>query len=199
MSPTATTLPAPTFRAETCAAGGDGVEGCRACVSACPQHALSARPVPHGIEIAVDDHACVRCGLCTSVCPTSSLQRAFLPDDELRAAIVAAVAPGRPLLVIGDHHDHEIARAERDEWGVLALPSVLIMDVTAFLVAHRAGASAVVVTGCTDCHRDALDRLEAAAAAAGELAGRPGRTVMASVAAEAMAGLGALVDRRAGS
>jgi tetrathionate reductase subunit B len=179
-----TLLPPPTFRPEVCAAGGDGLEGCRACVTACPQGALSARPGPTGTEIAVDDTACVRCGACTAVCPTSSLERAFLPDDELRRRVAASVVPARPLLIIGEHHDHEMARAAAAGWGVVAVPSVLIVDTTSLVTAHLAGASAIAVAGCGECHRDALHLIEAAAETAGALAGRAGASLVAVVGTE---------------
>ncbi|MDZ7676515.1 MAG: 4Fe-4S dicluster domain-containing protein [Acidimicrobiales bacterium] len=181
---TKTLLPPPVFHPDACAAGGDGVEGCRACVTACPESALTARPGPAGTEIAVDELSCVRCGACTAVCPTSSLERAFLPDDELRALVAASVVPGRPLLVIGEHHDLEIAGARSAGWGVAPVPSVLIVDTTSLVTAHLSGASAIAVAGCTDCHRGALHLVEPTADAAGALVGRSGVTLIADVHAE---------------
>ncbi|MDZ7733162.1 MAG: 4Fe-4S binding protein [Acidimicrobiia bacterium] len=102
---TQSALPPPRHQPASCAAGSDGIVGCRICVEACPYDALRPRTSAGGTTIEVDAASCARCGACTAVCPTSSLERAFLADDEFQHALaLAAIGDGQRLALIGDHH-----------------------------------------------------------------------------------------------
>ncbi|MFN7150055.1 MAG: 4Fe-4S dicluster domain-containing protein, partial [Microthrixaceae bacterium] len=124
----------------------------------------------------------MRCGACTAACPTSSLERSFLPDPELRELIVDSVRPDRPLLIVGEHHRELIERAHSNRWGVVGLRSVLILDASALLTGHLSGASAIVVAGCRECHQESLDVVAAAAVVADALMDRSVSTLVYDVA-----------------
>lgn len=175
-------LPPPRHHRETCAAGSDGIVGCRVCVDACPYEALRPRSAAGGTTIEVDAASCARCGACTAVCPTSSLDRAFLPDDELRALALAAIGGGQGLALIGDHHPDIVATLTASGWGVVEVPSVLIVESTLLVAGLLGGAPAIAVLGCPDCHHDALHLVSDAAHTAMAVTGRPGSTLVADVA-----------------
>ena len=68
---------------------------CRICVEACPVNAISV-PGQTGagaVPVALDQDACVRCGLCLNVCPTGVFVQTELPESKLSPAI--ARSPGR--------------------------------------------------------------------------------------------------------
>lgn len=176
-----TLLDPPRHHPDTCAAGTDGVVGCRVCVDTCPYSALRPRTSAGRTVIEVDASSCERCGACTAVCPTSSLERSFLPVDELRSLALEAVAGGRPLAFVGDHHPDIVAGLTDAGWGVVELRSVLIVDTTLLVAAHLAGAPAIAVLGCPACHHDTLGVVTDAAANAAALTGRHGATLVADI------------------
>jgi tetrathionate reductase subunit B len=186
-------LPPPRHHRDSCAAGSDGIVGCRICVEACPYGALRPRTSAGGTTIEVDAASCARCGACTAVCPTSSLERSFIADDELRALALAVVDAGQPLALIGDHHPEVVASLTAAGWGVVEVPSVLIVESTLLVAGLLGGAPAIAVLGCHDCHHDALHLVTDAARTAMALMGRPGSTLVADLAdygtGSALAGL----------
>ena len=84
--------PPPIYHPARCAAGPGGLTGCRLCVEVCPFHAIAPIPSSHGTAMHIDAGLCQRCGACTGTCPTSALERAFLPDGELYGHITKGLA-----------------------------------------------------------------------------------------------------------
>ncbi|MEX2550946.1 MAG: 4Fe-4S dicluster domain-containing protein [Nitriliruptoraceae bacterium] len=149
------TLPAPTITGATCAVGPVGSDGCRACLEACPYGAIELRNRPDGAEMVIDANACQRCGACSGVCPTSSIERPFLPAEEL-VTVVADAAAGVRGGILAITCGSSEARVARELGGdaVVVLPSLLIVDETILLAALGAGARGVVLVGCLACTHD---------------------------------------------
>lgn len=160
----------PIWTADWCAAGTDGTRGCSLCVDACPYGAISIADRPSGTMVEIDHSACMRCGACTGVCPTSSLVRSFLPDDELRARLVEVVSavPGAVLVLTCDRSANLVPTL-----GVctVELPSLLILNETHLLQARAAGAAGVAIVACPSCHHGATGVLAAAVETARILTG----------------------------
>jgi tetrathionate reductase subunit B len=157
-------IPPPQWTQSLCAAGEPGLEGCRRCVETCPYSAISTRDSPGGTRITIDAEACRRCGACTSVCPTSALQRQFLPDSEIRARVVQAVGAARPGAVLVYACDSTFAAHKRslppESAAWVVLPSILLLNETHLLFALRAGAGGILVAGCPDCHHGSPSLLD---------------------------------------
>ena len=160
----------PVWTADWCAAGTDGTRGCSLCVDACPYGAISIADRPSGTMVEIDNSACMRCGACTGVCPTSSLERSFLPDDDLRARLVEVVSavPGTVLVLTCDRSANLVSAL-----GVrtVELPSLLILNETHLLQARLAGAAGVAIVACPSCHHGATGVLAAAVETARALTG----------------------------
>ncbi|MEX1037779.1 MAG: 4Fe-4S dicluster domain-containing protein [Acidimicrobiia bacterium] len=157
--------PPPLYEQSTCAAGASGETGCTLCVDSCPYQAMSLRHRPEGTVIDIDPGVCRRCGACTGLCPTSSLERSFQPDAELYAAASGAIDPdsSAPVVVFG------CARSRRSLDGILGentvfieLRSLLVLNETHLLQALRSGASGVLLAGCSTCHHGAPHLAKAA-------------------------------------
>ena len=149
------TLPAPTISGATCAVGPVGSDGCRACLDTCPYGAIELRNRPDGAEMRIDANLCQRCGACSGVCPTSSIERPFLPAEEL-VSLVADRAAGVRDGVLAITCEASQGRVAREVGGdaVVVLPSLLIVDETVLLAALGAGARGVVLVGCLACTHD---------------------------------------------
>jgi tetrathionate reductase subunit B len=149
------TLPAPTITSATCAVGPVGSDGCRACLETCPYGAIELRNRPDGAEMRIDANLCQRCGACSGVCPTSSIERPFLPAEELisRVLDVTAGIDGGILAITCGASEARVAKEVGGD-AVVVLPSLLILDETVLLAALTAGARGVVLVGCLACTHD---------------------------------------------
>jgi tetrathionate reductase subunit B len=147
--------PLPTVEASSCAVGSAGADGCRLCVDRCPYDAMELRSGAQGNEIRIDPLVCQRCGACSGACPTSSIERPFLPDDELVAAIVAAAqtADGPVVAVTCPASRPRVAAALGAEH-VVVTPSLLVLNETHLLAGVVAGARGVLLVGCLRCTHD---------------------------------------------
>ena len=163
----------PTWDAERCAAGIAGIPGCQRCAEACPYDALRIKARPAGLAIEIDPDACRRCGACTGACPTDALTRSFATDAEVDAAVARAVEAAEAGTTLVLTCPDSAVRLDDPLPGaaVVTLPSLLLLDETHLLGALRAGAQAVAVIACEDCHHDApaplLEAIAMARAAAG--------------------------------
>ncbi|MDZ7705625.1 MAG: 4Fe-4S dicluster domain-containing protein [Trueperaceae bacterium] len=150
------TLPPPRWEASRCAAGSGGQVGCRACVEACPYEAMRPLDMPTGTVIYIDPAACQRCGTCTGVCPTSALERAFLPDADLYEQIrdtLDATPPNTVLVLSCDASREWLASvASPRPTKHLVLPSLTILNENHLLQALASGAAGVAIVGCPTCH-----------------------------------------------
>ena len=151
----ATTLPAPTITHETCAVGSVNSDGCRSCLESCPYGAIEMRNRPDGTQMHIDPHLCQRCGACSGVCPTSSVERPFLPAEELTTLVAdaAAAVAGGVLAITCQASEQRVAREVGGD-AVVVLPSLLIVDETVLLAALTSGAGGVVLVGCLACTHD---------------------------------------------
>lgn len=72
--------------------------GCTRCVDSCPVQAISL----DGVTPQLDETACVRCGLCTAICPTDS----FVPTTNYEKTLCATVAnlPAAPTALVCPVH-----------------------------------------------------------------------------------------------
>ncbi len=149
------TLPAPIIVSATCAVGPVGSDGCRACLETCPYGAIELRNRPDGAEMRIDANICQRCGACSGVCPTSSIERSFLPAEELVSRVLEVVAgiDGGILAMTCGASEARVAKEVGGD-AVLVLPSLLIVDETVLLAALTAGARGVVLVGCLACTHD---------------------------------------------
>ena len=69
---------------------------CLRCANVCPTGAISLSEE----GVSVSPERCIGCGTCASACPTGCLQAANPTDDELTAALAAALAQGNGHAVI---------------------------------------------------------------------------------------------------
>jgi len=152
---TAITLPAPTIEQSTCAVGPVGSDGCRACIDTCPYGAIDLRQHPDGAEIRIDAQMCQRCGACSGVCPTSSIERPFLPAEELIDTVLrTADTMTGPVLAFTCADSQPKVEAAVGAENVIVTPSLLILDETYLLAAIAAGYSGVLLVGCPRCTHD---------------------------------------------
>jgi Ni,Fe-hydrogenase III small subunit/formate hydrogenlyase subunit 6/NADH:ubiquinone oxidoreductase subunit I len=93
------------FRGRPVLDAGRCVEGCAACVDACPTHAIEAAPQ----RLTLDMGRCLFCTDCTDACPTAAI--AFTPELSLGERARARLVVRSP--------------AERDETRELALAAKL--------------------------------------------------------------------------
>ncbi len=96
------------YNADICAHGERGLEGCRACIDACPAEA----PFSVGERIEVDYNLCQGCGSCTVACPTGAITYATPPVGDLLGAVRRMLATYRaaggtnPVIALhGDGYD----------------------------------------------------------------------------------------------
>ena len=61
---------------------------CRRCIEVCSRGALSVK----NNEFTIDNGACIACGACVAVCPTSALVALEPTDDELAQAVATAAS-----------------------------------------------------------------------------------------------------------
>ncbi len=176
-------LPPPAYDASLCAAGGDGLTGCRACAESCPYGAISPLDTPDGTVMRIDPGMCERCGACTGACPTSALERAFLPDEELYATIsgrLEEAGPGAALVIACEESLPVVESLEADRpVAVLVVPSLLILNETHLIRALQQGAAGVALVGCPACHHYSPDLLEVPMQTAQALTGERNRLAYA--------------------
>lgn len=79
------------YNADICAHGERGLEGCHACIDACPAEA----PFSVGERIEVDYNLCQGCGSCTVTCPTGAITYATPPVGDLLGAVRRMLATYR--------------------------------------------------------------------------------------------------------
>lgn len=150
-----TIAPLPIVDPTTCAVGSSGSDGCRICIEHCPYGAIDIRSRPEGSEIRIDPLLCQRCGACSGVCPTSSVNRPFLPDSELMASLVSAARAGNgPVVAITCPASAASVVESMGAASVVVTPSLLILNETHLLTAIVAGARAVLLVGCPRCTHD---------------------------------------------
>ena len=96
------------YNADICAHGERGLEGCHACIDACPAEA----PFSVGERIEVDYNLCQGCGSCTVACPTGAITYATPPVGDLLGAVRRMLATYRaaggtnPVVALhGDEYD----------------------------------------------------------------------------------------------
>jgi tetrathionate reductase subunit B len=152
-------FPPPAWSLERCGVGFDGETGCRICAETCPHEAIRPLGTSAGLRIHVDQGICQRCGACTSACPSSALDRAFMRDDEIDARVADAVAlhGERPVILFTHAASRALAEAVSPELPVatVELPSLLILNETHLLHALRCGARGVVLIGHPAGHHGA--------------------------------------------
>jgi tetrathionate reductase subunit B len=148
-------LPAPSVDPGTCAVGPVASDGCRACIETCPYGAIDLRQHPEGAEIRIDPQLCQRCGACSGVCPTSSIERPYVPPEELVTTILgrAATADGSVLAITCPDSQAKVEAAVGAD-NVVVTPSLLIVDETYLLTAIGAGFTGVLLVGCLRCTHD---------------------------------------------
>lgn len=91
---------------DRCAAVRNRNSSCRKCVDACFAQAVAVKDN----QVDIDDGACVNCGVCVSVCPTSALAAAAPSLHKLESDIAARrQTTGRAVCIACDraaaHHD----------------------------------------------------------------------------------------------
>ncbi len=65
--------PIPRFTAQRCLVVRRAVDGCDACVRACPHDAVTINDVLTP-DVIIDEKKCTACGLCVQACPTGALE-----------------------------------------------------------------------------------------------------------------------------
>jgi tetrathionate reductase subunit B len=172
-------LAPPAYDASLCAAGGDGLKGCRLCAESCPYGAISPLDTPEGTVMRIDPGMCERCGACTGACPTSALQRSFLPDAEVYATTSESLrdAGEDRVLLVTCKESRTLAESFEAELPVtiLTLPSLLIVNETHLVHALQRGATGVALIGCPACHHHSPDLLEVPMQTARALTGEQNR------------------------
>ncbi|MEX1092125.1 MAG: 4Fe-4S dicluster domain-containing protein [Acidimicrobiia bacterium] len=156
--------PPPLYHAGTCAAGRPGETGCTTCLDACPYQAIGMQHRPEGTMVSIDPGLCRRCGACTGVCPTSSLERSFQPDREIYRLVAEGVGeamdPG-PVVVFGcGQAAWNLASILTGDSVFVELRSLLVINETHLLHALRSGARGVLLFGCPACHHNSPHLLE---------------------------------------
>jgi tetrathionate reductase subunit B len=171
---TLTMLSPPSVLADRCAAGSEAA-GCRICRDACPYGAITLQTRPGGPEVRIDPDRCVRCGACSGACPTSAIERPFLPDDELvRSLVDGARSRPSPILVV-TCADERQPDATADDVVRIALPSLMVLNETHLLAAVVAGARAVIVEACAACAHSSPELIREPVSVADTLLGSDGR------------------------
>ena len=144
-------LSPPAWSPHRCGVGFDGETGCRVCVESCPYEAIRPLNTPAGMVIHIDPGVCQRCGLCTSACPSSALERAFMPDEEIDSLVADALARAAtsPVVVFAHEASRDLLESLSPTWpvAVITLPSLLILNETHLLHALRCGARGVAIVG----------------------------------------------------
>lgn len=111
--------------------------------------------IPTGAEIRIDEQACQRCGACSGVCPTSSIERAFLPPCEFIDVVLdAAPVGGSPVIAITCFHSQDRVSEAVGARHTVVTPSLLILDETYLLGALAGGARGMLLVGCPRCTHD---------------------------------------------
>lgn len=146
--------PAPAIRVAACAAD----RGCRRCVDACPQRALSLRAQ----RVELDRQRCVSCGLCASVCPADAVELPGSSAAELEAETAALLDPRlsnlqpRGVLLVCRQTLPALATAvERGfsypaGWLPVTVPCAGTLSPASLLRWLGYGASAVGIAGCRE-------------------------------------------------
>lgn len=146
------TAPLPTIDDGVSAAGSSASDGCRVCVENCPYGAIDVRSQPDGTQVRIDPELCQRCGACSGMCPTSAIERPFLPDAELTTGVLAAAAGGGgPVVAVTCPESAVDVAATVGADHVVVVPSLLVINETHLLAAVVGGARAVLLVGCSDC------------------------------------------------
>lgn len=147
--------------AKSCVRARHQASTCAACVSVCPQGAIS---FPGGIP-TVANTLCTGCGACAAVCPTQAAEPVGFADEAIRAAI-DHIAPGDQLLFIcaeslrqaGSPLPSEpLAKRHKLTSGqhvtVVTLPCLVRLDEAQLLHGAVAGAASMTLlcASCKDC------------------------------------------------
>lgn len=146
----------------------DNCNGCRRCFEDCPYAAITMAPHPNrkaGRQLAVvDGDLCASCGICVGSCPSSTPFRSDaklltgidmpqLPIDELRKRLEAALAAlkgDRRIVAIGCDHCSPVDRVVGPDVAALSLTCTGMLPPSFVEYALRAGATGVLVTGCSE-------------------------------------------------
>jgi tetrathionate reductase subunit B len=119
---------------------------------------------PEGTVVSIDPGLCRRCGACTGVCPTSSLERSFQPDQEIYRLVGEGMGDATgpaPVVVFGcGQAAWNLANTLTDDAVFVELRSLLVINETHLLHALRAGAGGVLLFGCPACHHNSPHLLE---------------------------------------
>jgi coenzyme F420-reducing hydrogenase delta subunit/ferredoxin len=142
--------------------------GCGRCFADCPYVAVTMRPRTDGRalprEAVVDPDLCAACGICAGACPSST---PFRSTDALRSGIdlpqlpvravrerldrALAVLKGSPSIVVfGCDCAAGVSALARSDTAALTLPCAGMLPPSFVEYALRAGADAVLVTGCRE-------------------------------------------------
>lgn len=140
--------------------------GCRRCFDDCPYAAVTMVPHPMrrvGREMAqVDTDLCASCGICAGACPSSTPFRSAAelvtgidmpsaPVDALRATLQRALAAprgGPAVVVFGCDRGARVGAVAAPDTVALSLICIGALPPAFVEYALRAGAAAVIVTGC---------------------------------------------------
>ena len=146
----------------------DNCNGCRRCLEACPYAAITMAPHPNGKAgrqlAVVDADLCASCGICVGSCPSSTPFRSDaklvtgidmpqLPVDELRKRLeagLAALKGDRRIVAIGCDHCSRLGPFAGPDVTVLSLACTGMLPPSFVEYALRAGATGVLVTGCSE-------------------------------------------------
>ena len=144
----------PAVLTERCSAD----QGCRSCITACPQAALSVA----NQRLNLDKERCAGCGLCVSACPDEALTFPGHSFAEIDAQVAALLAPGlaeltpRGILFVCPQSaaelDSAVNRSFRYPPGWLPVPVPCAGSISLSQLVHclALGASGVGIAACAE-------------------------------------------------